>query len=509
MKKIRRKFTASIHPVLLVLSFLFFTVFIQWSRKMMKEEITQKGISIARVLSYSSTQGLIRRDDAFLESTFLALLNDEDVVSVSLHNEKGEVLICKERDKVAEDIREEKIKLLKREGKIYGEVSTPIGEKAYEFIFPLAGESSSQPIGYVRVVLSLSRISKEWKAALMLFAVITFLFLFVSMEVSGRLVRKVTKPVDTLMKGVEEISKGNFNFRIPLSSTDEIGRLAKTFNLMAENLQKSREEIEKYNKRLEEIVQERTRRLRETQSQLYQAGKLAAVGEMAAGVAHEMKNPLGAVVGFTQLALKHIEGREELKDDDIKTLRDYLRYIEKNSERCKEIVKSLLKFSRAEKMKFVEVNVNTLIEETLQLLNHQLELSKVEVTKELNWKIPPCWASPNHLQQVFLNIILNAQQAMPDGGKLTIRTSFSQDSMIEITFTDTGCGIPEENLEKIFEPFFTTREPGVGTGLGLSISYRIVEEHGGKIKVRSKLGEGSTFTILLPIHGRIHRRELS
>ena len=257
--------------------------------------------------------------------------------------------------------------------------------------------------------------------------------------------------------------------------------------------------LEKTNAELENAL----KNLKETQAQLIQAEKMAGIGQLAAGVAHELNNPLSGILGYSQFALEKITQKplKELTGEDISTYSGYLRDIEQQSKRSKAIIQSLLKFSRASvKGDFEPIDVNSVLKETFAFVKHQLEKNKVKLEEELSPSSPSILGNTSQLQQVFTNLIVNATQAMPDGGKLIVLTKASEDKKaLEISFADTGEGISKENLSKIFEPFFTTKKVGEGTGLGLSVSYGIVKDHGGDIQVESTEGKGTTFTVVLPV----------
>jgi two-component system NtrC family sensor kinase len=230
---------------------------------------------------------------------------------------------------------------------------------------------------------------------------------------------------------------------------------------------------------------------------------MAAVGQLGAGVAHELNNPLGGILGYSQFMLDKLN-RPGFGPDDFKSCRGYIESIERESNRCKNIVSNLLRFSRKSIVDRPElIDIGLAIKETFSIMEHQLKMCNVNVVVNIQPDLTKVMGGVNLLQQVFTNLILNAQQAMPTGGELTITVQNLLDektkvvSMVKIEFTDTGCGIPEENLTRIFEPFFTTKTEK-GTGLGLSISYQIIQDHKGKIEVKSQLGKGSTFTITLP-----------
>ncbi len=250
------------------------------------------------------------------------------------------------------------------------------------------------------------------------------------------------------------------------------------------------EETKRWSKELEQKVEERTQELRAAQEQLLQAEKLAAIGQLAAGVAHEINNPMGVILGFAQGILK------TLPPDD--PLRKPLMTIEKESLRCKRIVQDLLDFARRSEPAFRLTNINELIDASCSLVEHQTSFQNVRLVKSYEPALPSIMADPHQLQQVFINVILNAYQAMPHGGTLYITTR-AEGPELQAIFTDTGTGIPPENVQHIFDPFFTTKEVGEGTGLGLSVSYGIIKAHGGDIEVESQTGKGTTFVIKLPL----------
>jgi signal transduction histidine kinase/HAMP domain-containing protein len=242
------------------------------------------------------------------------------------------------------------------------------------------------------------------------------------------------------------------------------------------------------NVKLMENLRAQMKELKETQEQLIQAAKLAALGEMASNIAHELNNPLTSIIGFSELSQE---------ETDIETIKKDLKIIEQESIRAKEIVNQLLEFARKRSIKIGDVNLNILLKEVLQLASLQLKHANIQVIEEFD-EIPTIKGDHNQLKQVFLNMINNAIFAMPEGGTLTLRTGKIDDKVF-VDVEDTGHGIPPEILQRIFEPFFTTKKEK-GTGLGLSISYKIIESHGGKIEVKSEVNKGTRFTVLLPIN---------
>ena len=250
------------------------------------------------------------------------------------------------------------------------------------------------------------------------------------------------------------------------------------------------EETKRWSEELEHKIEERTQELRTAQEQLLQSEKLASIGQLAAGVAHEINNPMGVILGFAQGILK------TLPEDAL--LRKPLTTVEKESLRCKRIVQNLLDFARRSEPTLHLININKLIDASCELVEHPISLQDVKLIKGYDPALPSIMVDPNQLQQVFINIMLNAYQAMPNGGTLHITTR-KVGSDLQVIFTDTGTGIPPEKIQNIFDPFFTTKEVGEGTGLGLSVSYGIVKAHGGDIEVESQAGKGTTFVIKLPL----------
>jgi len=268
-------------------------------------------------------------------------------------------------------------------------------------------------------------------------------------------------------------------------------------------LEKARKELEELNDGLEQRVEERTAELHQMQDKIVESGRLAAVGELAAGVAHELNNPLGGILGYIQYDIEKVRTSlaTGLSPDETKKMDEHLCQIEKQAQRCRGIVRNLLRFSRESEDVFMAVDVNRLIRETLDFTSKQLSVRGISVEVALDSTVPAILGDAQQLQQVFANIILNARNAMPGGGSLSVRSEIAPggDDYVMVAFSDTGKGIREEHLGRVFEPFFTTSEVGQGTGLGLSVSYGIVRDHGGDIDVKSEVGAGSTFTIRLPI----------
>ena len=299
----------------------------------------------------------------------------------------------------------------------------------------------------------------------------------------------IINPLKGMVSATKKIAQGNLNPKVEISFQDEIGQLAQSFNQMTENLKKANEKLIHWGKTLEKRVEERTEELREMQDYLVQSEKLASLGKMAAGVAHEINNPLTSILINTHLVLEKIEKNHSFYEN--------LSLIADETSRCSNIVTGLLEFSRQNPPQLAFTNINEVINRILKLLENQASFQNITIKKELNPDLPQIKIDKDKIKQVFWNLMINASEAMPKGGTLIIRSQFSADKKcIEIEFIDTGLGIPKENINKLFDPFFTTK--GSGTGLGLAVSYGIIKQHQGNIEVKSEVSQGSVFTISLP-----------
>ena len=260
---------------------------------------------------------------------------------------------------------------------------------------------------------------------------------------------------------------------------------------MLSNLEESNRQLESRSRALEMSHQQ----LKESQEQLIQAEKLTSLGQLAASIAHEVNNPLSGTLVYTQLLARKVE-RGEI-DDEV-TL-GYLSKMESELIRSTKLIQNLLNFARESPPEFQPVNLNFVVNHAFDLVSHSANKQKIRVFNELDPSLPDLMADSNQLQQVCINLFLNAIQAMPQGGRLTLRT-YVQDKQVKLEVQDTGRGIPPENMSKLFTPFFTTKPEVKGVGLGLAVAYGIVQRHKGKIGAQSKVGEGTTFTVSLPLH---------
>ena len=294
--------------------------------------------------------------------------------------------------------------------------------------------------------------------------------------------RIVVNPLRRLVGAAHRIGGGELGYRAPIEYENEIGQLAAAFNHMVDRLAQKNRDLEKAIKKL-----------KDTQEELVNSEKLASVGRMASGVAHEIGNPLTSILGHTEILHKRLK-RKKLKDGAI--LLDLVDRTRKETERINRIIKDLLQFSRPPSPPIEDIDVNRIIQDSLNAISAQKRFDNISLDLALAKNLTPARGIRDQLQQVLFNILINAADAMPDGGTITVATR-EEGRWIVLTVRDTGAGIPPEDLDKICDPFYTTKSPDKGTGLGLSISLKIIDEFGGKLRVESAVGKGATFSIYL------------
>jgi two-component system, NtrC family, sensor kinase len=299
---------------------------------------------------------------------------------------------------------------------------------------------------------------------------------------------KISRPIRAMADAAKKITDGDYSCKVEVSSDDEIGFLADNFNAMVAELVRAHQELKEWAETLERKVEQRTTELKAMQAHLIQSEKLAGVGKLAAGVAHEINNPLTCVLTNSSLILRDLPPEDPRRED--------LQSIVDETLRCRKIVKGLLDFARQTKPQKQQLDLNKVVEDVLSLVRNQASFQNISIRTEMDHNLPPIQADADQMRQVVLNIILNAADAMPQGGALRIRSCFeSKSNQVVLRISDTGPGIPVEIQDKLFEPFFTTKK--TGTGLGLAIAYGIMERHKGSLRVESVPGHGTTIAVIL------------
>jgi two-component system NtrC family sensor kinase len=315
--------------------------------------------------------------------------------------------------------------------------------------------------------------------------------------------RFVGRPIEKLIEGTKAVSHMKLDKPLDIvDSSEELDELARSFDLMRDRLRTALAEINQFTQNLESKVEERTQQLKAAQKKLLQSDRLASLGQLSASVAHEINNPVSGVLNLSMLMQRMLKD-DGIQPERIAEFRKYLGQVTNETARVGRIVSDLLAFSRRGKPQRAPADVNRIVRTTLSLVEHKMKLSNVAVEAVYCEDLPSVPCDPSQIQQVVLKLLLNATEATQ--GKTERRVSVATtaaDDGVRFQVTDNGEGIPPENLNKIFDPFFTTKSEGKGVGLGLAVSYGIIEAHGGDIEVRSTVGEGTTFTVSLPLEQR-------
>jgi signal transduction histidine kinase len=352
-----------------------------------------------------------------------------------------------------------------------------------------------------RVQLLETQSHEEGHKALRYLFAFTLAVIAMSTSVAYIISRKIANPIRSLMRGTKHIIEGNLDWHVNVAQRDEVGELSESFNSMIDEIKRYRGQIENYSRTLEEKVKQRTEELMRKDEDLRQSEKLASIGLLAGGVAHELNNPLTSILMSVGLLMEDVEVSSDLYNE--------LEKINEDTNRCIRIINELLDFSRHNIPDKTPCDINSLLGESLNMLRHSLNFERMVVSDDFSRNLPPVYCDPGQIQRVFMNIIANAVHAVQGRGVLTLRTS-PNGTFIIVSIRDNGPGIPPGLKKKVFDPFFTTKRDG--TGLGLSISHRIIHDHGGRIEIYSTTSDenknetglqvtGTDIKILIPIEG--------
>jgi len=360
-------------------------------------------------------------------------------------------------------------------------------------------------LGVLNLALNLESVDHEVAAMKLRVLVVTGIEVaLISLFIIVFTRRFLSLPIEKLIEGTKAVSQMELDQPLDIgTSSEELDELAHSFNIMRERLREALGEINQFTQKLETKVEERSLQLKMAQKKLVQSDRLASLGQLSASVAHEINNPISGVLNLGMLMQRMLK-EDGVPRERLPEFRKYLAQMVTETGRVGRIVSDLLAFSRRGKPQRAPADLNKIVRMTLSLVQHKLKLSNVGVETTLREDLPPVACDPSQIQQVVLNLVLNASEATQckgvdkHPGNVIIETSY-EDGMALLTVADNGEGIPPENLARIFDPFFTTKSEGKGVGLGLAVSYGIIQAHGGDIEVKTKPGEGATFIVSLPL----------
>jgi two-component system, NtrC family, sensor kinase len=366
-----------------------------------------------------------------------------------------------------------------------------------------AHEASKTILGVLDVKMSLAKVDRGIaQNTTQLLALSAGAVLLIGVVSGAFIWMFVRRPVKRLAVGMEMVTSGQLDHRLDAWASDELGQLARRFNIMTEELARAREENVAWSQTLEAKVRQKTADLEEAHKQMVKVEKMASLGNLASSVAHELNNPLEGILTFAKLLIKRIR-KTTLPEEQMTSFCDDLRLVAEEAQRCGNIVKNLLVFARQGRMAFQTVRIRTVVERCALLVTHYAEMHSVKVTTSCTEE-DEIVCDPGQVQQVLIALMMNAVEAMAPpvgpagGGKLSVDVQRSGDNLL-FKVSDNGTGMHDDVKAHIFEPFFTTKSEGKGVGLGLAIAYGIIERHHGSVEVQSAPGKGTTFTVTLPV----------
>ncbi len=503
--------------------------FIRYSTNQMMAQVIDSANRVSDIIKYSTRYSMLlnRNEDVYQIITTIG--REPGVEGIRIFNKRGSIILstdkteelkqvdmhaeacfaCHESDKPLQSLP------IGNRARIY---TAPTGHRIVGLINPIRNEPSCSTaschahpsdktvLGVLDVRMSLEKIDSNIAQARRKLIFDTGLMILIVMLASGLfLFFTVSRPVLRLREGTRQISSGNLEYEIPLHSTDEIGSLADDFNKMTHVLRQAEEENKTWAATLENRVREKTLELQRVNEQIVQIEKMASLGKLSATVAHELNNPLEGILTYAKLIAKRLR-KTALESEPAQQMLEDMELIIREVQRCGNIVKNLLLFSKKQVAEIGMVPVQGIIDKAVQLMQHHLKISNVELALDITEPDATLMCDENQIQQALVALFVNAVEAMPGGGKLTVGVSRNPAGDLMVQVGDTGMGIAPEDIPHVFEPFFTTKKEGKGVGLGLSIVYGIIERHGGAVSVQSELGKGTVFMLSFPSAARGHPR---
>jgi two-component system NtrC family sensor kinase len=511
--------------IALSVAMLFFTVLVAWFlHGEILDKVSDHVIQLSEVISKSTRFAMLQNQPAYVDRIIHDVADKEKIDRIRILSSEGRIThstypseIGRTVDRNAEACShchqsERPLAQVPRSGRTWT-FQGPDGRALLGSMEVIRNEPScynaachqhskeTSVLGVLEIVYSLDAIDQKLRTSTLGIVGFSLWFIVVASLLVGLFVHNlIYLPLRDLESGAQRLAADDLDQPIPVRSSDEFGKLASSFNTMTSALRNSRTQLRDWAHTLEHKVEKRTQELRRAQAETMRGEKLASVGLLASGVAHELNNPLTGILTFSHLVRQKMPDKSPDAEDMDLVIRE--------TKRCAAIIKRLLDFAREKLPEEKFTNLNQVIEDTVHIVEKAAHLRDIVFTLDLDRTLPPIWIDADQIKQVIMNMLVNAQHAIEEKGSITVSTRRSAhpqapaqaaESMVAISIVDTGCGIPEQNLRRIFDPFFTSKDVGKGTGLGLSVSHGIVEAHGGLIEVESKVGEGSTFRVFLPL----------
>ncbi|MCE5247018.1 MAG: ATP-binding protein [Candidatus Polarisedimenticolia bacterium] len=491
------------------------------ARRDFERQVVASASSVTELIRQATRSGMLHNRWDDVKEVIHNIHRQPDIVRIRLLDKKGDVVFSSDEAEIgrrfdvsapecrschvpgppkADLPREERVRIFR----------DPVRGRVLGMIEPLPGEAEcsgachhhppgQRVLGVIDTQLSLASADATYaertKRLLGAAIVVHFAAAAVMAIVVGAMLRRRLRP---MRRAIARLGGGDDLARVPPKGNDELGDVALAFNSMAGDLQRTHEELRGWTRTLQDRVDERTRELAAAQDQMVRSERMACLGRLAAVVAHELNNPLAGVQVFARRTRKALAAGEPIPPERAAEIESWMEMVDREVGRCGRIVQDLLAFSRQRPPQRAPIDVNEVVRRATRLLGHKLDLEEIDLALRLDEAAAPVVADGAQIEQALLAVLINAVEAMPKGGTLTVETRPRPGGGIEIEVRDTGAGIPADILPRIFEPFFTTKPEGQGTGLGLSVVYGIVSRHGGRLDVDSAPGAGTRVTMVLP-----------
>lgn len=513
----------------IILFFLFGIIFRSVYEQNLNTVIRQNGNNIGSIVEGSLYKSMLDNDKSALQSTLDIINTISGIDEVNMYDDKDRLvyssfsedtilhsnpncLLCHEDISVFFSRKEKSYKIIEAKSEcIMNEndnahrhllIRSPIlNEKSCYTSACHYHSESDEILGSLIIKMPLSDLDKTVEKSstrFFLLATLTTLLLLITLIFFTR--EKIKKPLNEILKASQSVASGHKDTRLDINQNqlDDMRLLSVAFNEMLDNLQAANKELQNWSQQLEYKVQKKSEELGAAQNELIHIERIASLGKLSSSVAHEINNPLSGILVYTKLIHKQLSN-PEITPDKKETVLKHLKLIEGETKRCGEIVKGLLEFSRKDQEDFESKHIHKILQDTFDLMMHPIKIANIDFTNDFSAKSDLVFCSPNQLKQACVAILVNASEAVKEKGEISISTVNPDEDHIRINITDSGVGIPEDDISHIFEPFFSTKHETSGIGLGLAIVHGIIKTHNGKIDVESELGKGTNISITLPL----------
>ena len=519
--------------MLIIFVTLYSTIYTSLQQKILIDTVGHSAYRVSDVIKQSLHRLMLINEREELYRTIQLLGNEPGIENIRIYNKKGEIKFSTKEEEISRIVdmkaeacydchtADEPLQSLPMQEKtrIY---RTPEERRVLGMINPIRNSAecsndachAHQPdqtiLGVLDVQMSLNELDQATSRAKSIVSLIVVSFIILAIILVAVIVYYIIhKPISKLEIGTAKLAKGELDHRITMTRKDELGNLALSINNMAYNLDQANSDLRNWSKLLEKRVEEKTTELELVNKELIQVEKMASLGKMAASVAHELNNPLAGILTYAKLLIKKIQNNISQPIDREKFV-EKLEHIHSETMRCGNIVRNLLTFARGSITNFQKCNLSEIIDRALKIVDHHIKLAKIKVVRKLDVMPVTIICDSDQLVQAFVALLINAVEAMPDGGQLEITAQYpyQEAETVIIHINDSGIGIPDELKDKILEPFFTTKKDQNGVGLGLAVVYGIIQRHDGKIWLQSQKDKGTTFFIKLPVTQSNSKKEV-